>query len=133
VNSESLKDTFFSKQYEFGYGEDSDFGMMLRNKGQDVIYLPEPKILHLKAPIGGFRTEPILLWQKESIRPKPSPTVMLYMMSYNSREQLLAYKTTLFFKYYKHQDIKNPFRYFKMFQKQWDQSVLWANKLNMLS
>lgn len=132
VNSEILKDTFFSKKYEFGYGEDSDFGMMLRNKGHDIIYLPEPKILHLKAPIGGFRKGPILLWQKESIRPKPSPTVMLYMMSYNSREQLLAYKTTLFFKYYKHQDFKNPFRYFKMFQKQWDQSILLANKLNML-
>ncbi|RKT00023.1 glycosyltransferase family 2 protein [Flavobacterium sp. 123] len=133
VNSESLKDTFFSKQYEFGYGEDSDFGMMLRNNGHDVIYLPEPKILHLKAPIGGFRTESVLLWQKESIQPKPSPTVMLYRKTYNSREQLRAYKTTLFFKYYKYQDIKNPYSYFKMFQKQWNQSVLWANKLNMLS
>jgi glycosyltransferase involved in cell wall biosynthesis len=133
VNSESLKDTFFSKQYEFGYGEDSDFGMMLRNKGHDIIYLPEPKILHLKAPMGGFRMEQVSLWQKESIQPKPSPTVMLYMMSYNSREQLRAYKTTLFLKYYKHQNIKNPFSYFKMFQKQWNQSILWANKLNMLS
>jgi GT2 family glycosyltransferase len=30
--------------------EDNDFGMQLRNQGVDVLYLPEPKILHLKAP-----------------------------------------------------------------------------------
>jgi GT2 family glycosyltransferase len=36
---------------------DNDFGMQLRNQGHDVLYLPEPQILHLKAPMGGFRTE----------------------------------------------------------------------------
>jgi hypothetical protein len=30
--------------------------MQLRNQGVDVLYLPEPKILHLKAPGGDFRT-----------------------------------------------------------------------------
>ena len=64
--------------FEFGFGEDADFGMQLRNQGYDVLYLPEPEILHLKAPIGGFRTKPVLQWQNESIQPKPSPTVMLY-------------------------------------------------------
>jgi hypothetical protein len=28
------------------------------NQGIDVLYLPEPKIIHLKAPVGGFRTKP---------------------------------------------------------------------------
>jgi GT2 family glycosyltransferase len=37
---------------EFGYGEDTDFGMQLRNKGFDVIYFPDLKITHLKAPMG---------------------------------------------------------------------------------
>jgi GT2 family glycosyltransferase len=37
----------------FGYGEDNDFGMKLRNQGHDVSYLPKPQILHLKAPMGG--------------------------------------------------------------------------------
>jgi GT2 family glycosyltransferase len=123
----------FNKALEFGYGEDSDFGVQLRNCGCDILYLPEPEILHLKAPIGGFRTTPVLLWHKDSIQPKPSPTVMLYIILHNTQEQLLGYKTTLFFKFYKHQDIKNPYNYFKMFQKQWSQSIYWANQLNKTS
>jgi glycosyltransferase involved in cell wall biosynthesis len=119
----------FNSALEFGYGEDADFGMQLRNKGYDVLYLPKPEIIHLKAPIGGFRTKPVLLWQNDLIQPKPSPTVMLYIISHNTQEQLKGYKTTLFFKFYKHQNIKNPYNYFKMFQKQWNQSVLWANQL----
>ncbi|MFE3871878.1 glycosyltransferase family 2 protein [Flavobacterium sp. ZS1P70] len=128
-----LDEIRFNDSLEFGYGEDSDFGMQLRNKGYDVLYLPEPEIIHLKAPIGGFRTKPGLLWKNDNIQPKPSPTVMLYIISHNSQEQLKGYKTTLFFKFYKHQNIKNPFRYFKMFQKQWNQSVFWANQLKKTS
>jgi hypothetical protein len=129
VATSALAGCDFNMGYEFGFGEDSDFGMQLRNQGHDVLYLPEPEILHLKAPVGGFRTKPMLLWQKESIQPKPSPTVMLYLISHNTQEQLLGYKTILFFKYYKHQKIKNPYVYFRTFQKQWNQSVFWANQL----
>lgn len=129
VAAASLKDCKFKMGYEFGFGEDSDFGMQLRNRGYDILFLPQPKILHLKAPIGGFRTKPVLEWHKDDIQPKPSPTVMLYIISHNSNEQLKGYKTTLFFKFYKHQKIKNPYRYFKMFQKQWDRSIFWANQL----
>jgi glycosyltransferase involved in cell wall biosynthesis len=123
----------FKSALEFGYGEDADFGMQLRNIGYDVLYLPEPEIIHLKAPIGGFRTKPVLLWQNDPIQPKPSPTVMLYIISHNTQEQLKGYKTTLFFKFYKHQHIKNPYRYFKMFHKQWNQSVFWTNQLKKTS
>lgn len=129
VKTESLKNSRFNIGYEFGYGEDSDFGMQLRNHGCDVLYLPYPEILHLKAPVGGFRTKPVFQWHNENIQPKPSPTVMLYILSNNTREQLLGYKTTLFFKFYKHQIIKNPIRYMIHFQKQWKQSVFWANQL----
>jgi glycosyltransferase involved in cell wall biosynthesis len=129
VFAEILNNCTFNMGYEFGFGEDSDFGMQLRNQGCDVLYLPKPEILHLKAAVGGFRTKPVLPWQKESIQPKPSPTVMLYLILHNTQEQLSGYKTTLFFKFYKHQKIKNPYRYFKMFQKQWDQSLFWANQL----
>ncbi|TDE28034.1 glycosyltransferase family 2 protein [Flavobacterium ranwuense] len=133
VATQILNNCNFNMGYEFGFGEDSDFGMQIRNQGHDVLYLPEPEIIHLKAPIGGFRTKPVLLWQQDSIQPKPSPTVMLYIISHNSKEQLRGYKTTLFFKYYKYQKIKNPYRYFKMFQKQWDQSIFWANQLKKVS
>lgn len=126
-----LKDVKFRMAFEFGYGEDSDFGMQLRNQGHDVLFLPEPSIAHLKAPIGGFRTIPILQWHHEVIQPKPSPTVMLYLITHNTKQQIFGYKTVLFFKFYKHQKIRNPFRYLIVFRKQWKQSVYWANKLKI--
>ncbi|HLF51240.1 glycosyltransferase family A protein [Flavobacterium sp.] len=129
VFSESLKNCKFGLGYEFGFGEDGDFGMQLRNQGCDVLYLPDPKILHLKAPIGGFRTKPVLQWQMDLIQPKPSPTVMLFLISHRTKEQILGYKTTLFFKYYRLQKIKNPIRYLLNFNKQWQQSMFWANEL----
>lgn len=131
VASDILKNCSFNLGYEFGYGEDSDFGMQLRNQGNDVLFLPEPSILHLKAPVGGFRTKPILKWHDQLIQPKPSPTVMLYLITHNTKQQILGYKTILFFKYYKHQKSRNPFQYFTVFNKQWKQSIYWANQLKI--
>lgn len=129
VSSEMIKELKFNLGFEFGFGEDTDFGMQIRNLGYDILYLPEPKIEHLKAPIGGFRTKPELKWSKDSIQPKPSPTVMLYQISHNTRQQILGYKTTLFLKYYSYQNIKNPISYLKTFNKQWNQSLYWATQL----
>lgn len=129
VFADSLKQCTFYVGFEFGYGEDADFGRQLRNQGTDVLYLPEPQILHLKAPMGGFRTKPVLAWQSDAMQPKPSPTVMLYQILHQTKEQILGYKTVLFFKYYKHQKIKNPVHYFVNFRKQWARSVYWANVL----
>lgn len=130
MSSDILRDCKFKMGYEFGFGEDGDFGMQLRNHGNDVLYFPQPEILHLKAPMGGFRTNPELQWHKHKIQPKPAPTVMLYQINHNTKQQISGYKTVLFFKYYKHQNIKNPFKYYINFQKQWEKSVFWANKLN---
>ena len=129
VKSSVIKALKFNEVYEFGFGEDTDFGMQIRNKGYDVIYLPEPSITHLKAPMGGFRTKPVLEWHSETITPKPSPTVMLFLLMHKTKQQLYGYKTILFFKYYKVQPIKNPLAYYKMFQKQWEVSLKWANEL----
>ena len=98
VKSTCITDLKFNVAYEFGFGEDNDFGMQLRNRGYDILYVSTSKILHLKAPIGGFRTKPTVLWQDDSIQPKPSPTVMLYKLLHDTKEQLLNYKVTLFFK-----------------------------------
>jgi glycosyltransferase involved in cell wall biosynthesis len=119
----------FNNAFEFGYGEDSDFGMQLRNQGYDVLYLPEPEILHLKAPVGGFRTKPALQWQQDEVQPKPSPTIMLFQLLHCTAEQTNSYKTLLFLQYYRLQSIKNPIRYYFYFQKQWARSVFWANEL----
>lgn len=129
VRRDLLEKVRFNMALEFGYGEDGDFGMQLRNQGHDVLYLPEPEILHLKAPIGGFRTKPVLQWQNDSVQPKPSPSIMLYQMLHNTKEQQLGYKTILFFKYYKNQVIKNPIGYFISYRNQWERSIYWANDL----
>lgn len=133
LKREILKECKFNMGYEFGYGEDNDFGMQLRNQGIDVLYIPDPKIVHLKASMGGFRTKPVLQWQNETIQPKPSPTVMLYQLLHQTQEQRLGYKTTLFFKFYSKQTIKNPLKYFISFRKQWNKSVFWATKLKKQS
>ncbi|WP_366184773.1 glycosyltransferase [Flavobacterium ovatum] len=130
VYTQTLKNCKFDMGYEFGYGEDNDFGMQIRNLGEDVLYLPEPSILHLKAPMGGFRTKPVLDWYKDAIQPKPSPTVMLYQINHNSKKQVLGYKTILFLKFYFRQKVKNPILYWRNFGAQWNQSVFWANQLN---
>ena len=115
--------------FEHGFGEDTDFGVQLRNKGVDIIYYPKVMLTHLKAPIGGFRFKRSHPWENEVIQPKPSPTVLLNWLFNNTKYQLLGYKTILFFKFYKDQDLKNPITYYRKFKKQWKQSVYWANKL----
>jgi len=119
----------FDLAYEFGYGEDGDFGMQLRNNGTDILYVPFVKMLHLKAPIGGFRKKIRQNWETDKIKPKPSPTIMVYKLKHATKEQLQGYKTILFFKFYKVQSIKNPFKYYKIMDKRWGKSIFWANRL----
>lgn len=129
VNRNVLKGLKFNMQYEFGFGEDAEFGMQLRNNGTDIMYCYSPSLLHLKAPIGGFRTKHIHPWDVEKVLPKPSPTVMLFETTNKTQNQIFGYKTLLFIKYYSRQKIKNPFSYFKMLQKQWNISKQWSNYL----
>lgn len=129
VKRSALEGLQFDMRFEFGFGEDADFGMQLRKRGHDILYLPHPQIMHLKAPIGGFRTKPKLAWSDDKLLPKPSPTVMLYKLLHETSWQLNGYKTVSFFKFYKHQPIRNPFAYFKNFKARWAASLHWANKL----
>jgi len=132
VKSSCMEGVRFNMALEFGYGEDADFGMQLKDRGYDFLYLSTFLILHLKAPIGGFRTKPKLRWEEDSIQPKPSPTVMLYKKTYTTDEQLLCYKTILFFKNLNSDFFKNPIHYIKIFKDKWNSSVYWANELNKL-
>lgn len=129
VKSDYAKKCEFSLVYENGYGEDADYGMQLRNIGCDIIYHPNIEILHLKAPIGGFREKPELPWDRDAPLPKPSPTLMTYVHSYYNPSQILGFKTSLFLKFYPRQSIKNPFLYLKEMQFRWKKSEFWANKL----
>ncbi len=129
VHRDALQGLKFDMRFENGFGEDIDFGMQLRNKGYDILYLPEPEILHLKAPVGGFRTRPVLEWQIDEVQPKPSPTVMLFRLLHHTKQQVFGYKTTLFIKFYTIQSDKNPLRYYRKFCKAWNRSTYWANVL----
>ena len=129
VKSSSLQNLKFNIKYEFGYCEDADFGSQLAQKGFDILFLPEPKILHLKAPIGGFRTKFQHAWLQEIIQPKPFPTVMYFKLLNRTKQQLNGYKLLLFFKFYPLQEIKNPIKYFILLSKQWKKSKEIATKL----
>lgn len=129
-----VKTSFFNKvafdtSFEFGFGEDSDFGMQLRNVGADIIFIPTIKIIHLKAPIGGFRTKYVFEWEHQNQEPKPSPMIMVFVKKYYNRFQMNGYKYVLFLKFYRMQTIKNPFKYLISMQKKWEQSMYWADKL----
>ena len=107
----------------------ADFGMQIRNSGYDIIYAPEIQVRHLKAPIGGFRSKFKFLWSSENILPKPSPQIMYNRSKNTTQSQLKGYKLTLFLKFYFQQDMKNPFTYYRYFQKAWSSSLNWASKL----
>ena len=121
----------FDMALEFGYGEDTDFGMQLRNKGFDVIYFPEIRILHLKAPIGGFRIKVKHLWDNEIMQPKPSPTIMYVLLNHYTHPQLLNYKLVLFFKLLREESIENYSNFLERFQEKWKVSQYWANHLKV--
>ncbi|WP_428225720.1 glycosyltransferase family 2 protein [Flavobacterium sp.] len=129
VKKSAIKGCRFGMGYEFGFGEDGDFGMQIRNHGIDVLFFEAPSLIHLKAPMGGFRNKPVLDWANEIFSPKPSPTVMLYRIKHCTKEQNITYKLKLFLSFYREQSIKNPIRYYTTFKKQWGTSQKWATIL----
>ena len=129
VKSSFAQQCRFSKVFEYGFGEDADFGMQLRNNGSDIIYHPQLQILHLKAPTGGFRKKQVLPWEQGKSLPKPSPTLMAYAMKHYTPEQLNGYKISLFLKFYGRQREKNPVKYLRQMRKRWKISEEWANMI----
>ena len=127
VKRSAITDKQFDMRYEFGFGEDADFGMQLRQSGIDIIYLPLPEILHLKAPMGGFRSKTEMPWVAD--QPKPAPTLTLYNKLYLTNEQYVGYTWFLFFSFYKHQTVKNPLVYINKMKKRIAKSEFWAKQL----
>lgn len=130
VKRSVLEKVRFDEAYEFGYAEDSDFGAQIRNLGHDVVYLPSPTILHLKAPMGGFRSKIEFPWSKDFPHLKPSPTVMLFWMRHFTYNQFNGNQLMLFFKLFQKNGLKNPFWFFKNFRVQWNISLDLAKRLD---
>jgi glycosyltransferase involved in cell wall biosynthesis len=129
VRGDVIKKIRFDTALEHGYGEDTEFGLQLRNLGHDIIYFPSLKITHLKAPIGGFRMPFVHPWEMEKIIPKPSPTIMYVYLKYFTKEQLNGYKVVLFLKMIKNESIPNYLNFKKQFFLKWKASLYWANQL----
>ncbi|WP_338359654.1 glycosyltransferase family A protein [Yeosuana marina] len=129
VSKSIAEQIVFDIAFEHGFGEDGDYGMQIRNLGEDIGYISKCRLLHLKAPMGGFRTKVIQPWQDEEIQPKPSPTIMLFNIKNRTKQQILGYKTLLFIKFFTKQKNKNIFIYFFEMKKRWKRSLYWANEL----
>ncbi|WP_343707581.1 glycosyltransferase family A protein [Flavobacterium sp.] len=129
LKSKFLSAVKFNMALEFGYGEDVDFGLQLRNIGNDIIYFPELKITHLKAPMGGFRTKFVFPWENEGEFPKPSPTIMYVKQKYFSLEQISGYRTLLFVKTLKMKSLFKWFNFYTESKQKWNLSIKWSKKL----
>jgi glycosyltransferase involved in cell wall biosynthesis len=129
IHSSVLKNLYFDTALEHGYGEDTDFGLQLRNLGHDIINFPSLNIIHLKAPMGGFRTPFIHPWESEEVQPKPSPTIMYVFLKYCTTEQLNGYKLVLFLKLVKKESLYKVVTFRNQFQLKWKASHYWSNHL----
>jgi glycosyltransferase involved in cell wall biosynthesis len=114
--------TNFDLNFEFGFGEDTDYGVSLRRKGCTIGYLAQNPILHIKAPIGGFRTQFVHPWSYEET--KPSPTILNHYLKNLSSFQLNGYQ--LFFMI--NQILKKRDCCFNKMRKRWLNSLKWANQ-----
>lgn len=129
LKTDILDKVSFNKRLEFGYGEDTDFGLQLRNQGVDVIYLAALNIIHLKAPMGGFRTKFIHPWNNEKVQPKPSPTIMYVNLKYKTTTQLLGTKMLFFIRMFVGVKFSEKATFYNEFNKRWDASKYWSKKL----
>jgi glycosyltransferase involved in cell wall biosynthesis len=133
VSSKIAKQINFDKTFEFGFGEDTDYGANIRALGYDVVFAANINLLHLKAPMGGFRQPIPKLWDNDPIKPKPAPTMLALFQKHFIPNQLKGYKLFLFLKMY---GKSNPFNYYsnlKKFQKRWNKSLFYANKLSKIN
>lgn len=126
VDSTILENVTFDMAFENGYAEDKDFGMQLRNDGNDIFYDPNIVITHLKAPSGGFRFQPMYPWQDEKYSPKPSPTIMLHSLKNKTRQQFLGFKLVYFLQ--RLSGWRSILRINSIF-KEWNCSLKWATHL----
>lgn len=129
VHREIIEKCKFDIALEHGYGEDVDYGMQIRRAGYDIIYAPQIQMLHLKAPMGGFRKLHIFPWVHDLVQPKPSPQIMYHRKKNYSTKQLKGYKMVLFFKTFGKLGRKTPWGHFRVFKNAWNQSERWANTL----
>lgn len=94
--------------FDGGYGEDSDFGFSLFEKGHIVIHNPYSVNLHLKPQSGGYRhwaLQAAIIGKKRTkqaweldkpvglIKPAPSPTILYGILKRFKQDQIREYRS----------------------------------------
>lgn len=129
IHASLLNTVRFDTAFEFGYGEDSDFGMQIRNSGSDVLFDATIKITHLKAPYGGYRTPIVHPWENSVIKPKPSPMISVFNIKHKTPQQLYGYKVLLFLRGFKPVQLVTLRSNLKSYLEKWNSSIQWAHYL----
>ncbi len=74
---EAASAPLFDESFELGYGEDTDYGVALREKtGSHIIRDKALQLIHHKAPTGGLRFRKKHPWHMEPKEPKPAPHIL---------------------------------------------------------
>ena len=132
--------------FDGGYGEDSDFGYRLIQKGVILMFNPYSVNLHLKPPSGGYRVwgnqsavigkkRKIQPWELDvpvgKIRPVPSPTIVYGILKHFKTPQVKEYKYRYLFLYLTRDIKKLPLRLLKLPYKihQFNKAMFYAENL----
>lgn len=117
----------FDERLEGGFGEDWEFGLRLRLTGANVLAAPAVRVLHLKAPRGGFRFRFPHPWLTDKVQPYPSPTFALARRLHYSREQQCGYRLAYLLKRLR---ASAPWRWPGIFAA-WRRAEYWALRLEL--
>lgn len=82
----------FDQRIEGGFGEDTDYGIQLRQVGTTIVYTAAYPVLHLKAPVGGFRYPFPHPWLADPVPPRPSPTVLYAQRKHSTPTMQAGYR-----------------------------------------
>jgi len=124
VKREFIKGNRFDLGLEMGWGEDTDFGLSLRREGAVMFYSSYDRILHLKAPMGGFRSKVPKPWEK-GIPAKPSPTMLYLHLKNYTVNQVRSYKLIYMTKRF----VTAPLKEKLMIPFYWNKSIKFARDL----
>lgn len=119
----------FDVCFEGGYGEDYEFGLRLRLAGAEILYAPGEPVLHLKAPVGGFRTRMKLPWSEDLVPPRPAPTVLYSRRKHHTEPMRNGYRLYYALRRLSRVPLLSRFREARDLSRQWKRAVWWADRI----
>lgn len=119
----------FDERLEGGYGEDAEIGIRLRQAGCNVVQAPAVRVLHLKAPAGGFRHAVRFPWHDDPVPPRPSPIFLLSRNRHATPAMQQGYR--LFYALNRLRSVPALARPGELLRilRGWERSAYWAERL----